>query len=177
MLGCQVNLSWEGGLRAEFEGWIWARKMKKKGMSPWVVEGELRPETFSGHSSYRTGLSDPTTCRGRIVATHMRGKTGERDCQTQQCQQPPVGQTLNSSPWLPGKKLGPSFNTCIALTRKVLPQIVWFFFYSREEGNMDFYAKSHYLEMLVTKLKNLKNSLWAKENTRTWWSQHKRAFV
>ena len=51
--------------------------------------------------------------------------------------------------------------------------IYYCYYYSREEGSLTFYAKSHYLEMLVTKLKNLKNSLWAKENACTGWSQHR----
>ena len=49
-----------------------------------MVEGELQPKTFWGHSSSRTGLSDPTTRRGRIVDTPGRGRAGEGDCQAQQ---------------------------------------------------------------------------------------------
>lgn len=111
---------------------------------------DLRPSwgiVLAGLSTCGAGLADspPTGTEGR---THMSGRAEEGHRSATASREPvntcSVEQTLSPSPRLPGKKLGP-----------VVARYPDGFPFLREDGNPDFYAKSHYYEMFVTNLKKI----------------------
>lgn len=131
---------------------------KRQDISPGGGEGcsGLRPS--QGTVLVGQGCqTQPPTGRSR---GHTWGGGGEADVRPQQCRSlqwdrhsaPAHGcQVRNWDLWLPDNLI----------------------FFSREDGKLDFYAKSHYFEMFVTNLTKFKNSLRAKENTCSGWIPHR----